>query len=768
MSGAEPSRFLGAVNVGLVSNGISAALREGKLQTVCDALGRMEKLGLCPSVLFDQGARELLIRECRLLVDDGKIEEFVEITESLAGYGFSVNEFVEPFTILNKCIERRDPKMAVRYASILPHADILFCSVIHEFGKKRDLVSALVVFEVSKWKSDGPNMYICRSIIDTCGLCGDSLKSRCVFEELLAQNIMPNIYVFNSLMNVNAHDLSYTLHVYKHMQTSGVSADMTSYNILLKACCLAGRVDFAQDIYEEVQHQTLKGTLKMDVITYSTIIKVFADAKMWEMALKIKDDMLYAGVTPNIITWSSLISAFANVGLVEQAVHVFEEMLLAGCKPNTQCCNILLHACVEACQYDRAFRFFHSWMKSGFQKTCHMKENNGNNGTQVSIKNACDNGANYTSHYIVDPQHSSFVKVVPFRPTTATYNILMKACGTDFYRAKALMDEMRMEGLYPNQISWSILINICGRSHNIRGAMQAFKNMRDAGITPDVVAYTTAIKACVENKNLKIALSLFKEMKRFRIRPNLVTYTTLLRARTRYGSLQEVQQCLAIYQDMRKAGYRSNDYFLKKLLEEWSEEVIKESERNQDSSFANNSYDKTDTCKPQCLLLEKVAVLLQKDFAKGSSVDLRGLSMVEARIVVLAVLRMIKEKYIQGKPVEDDIIIITGAGKEGPDHSQSEVQGAVIKVLRDELGLHVSAQPGSILDKNDSQSSANGSLPYGTPSKNDFPKRLESSARKPLDLGRLVVTMKSLHHWLEKRVRSTRKEVGGSNSSRCI
>jgi pentatricopeptide repeat protein len=34
-----------------------------------------------------------------------------------------------------------------------------------------------------------------------------------------------------------------------------------------------------------------------------------------------------------------------------------------------------------------------------------------------------------------------------------------------------------------------------------------------------------------------------------------VTYKTLLTARCKYGSLQEVQQCLAIYQEMRKAGY---------------------------------------------------------------------------------------------------------------------------------------------------------------------------------------------------------------------
>lgn len=58
------------------------------------------------------------------------------------------------------------------------------------------------------------------------------------------------------------------------IQKMNVKADMASYNILLKACCLAGRVDLAQDIYQEVQDLELSGALKLDVFTYSTIIKV--------------------------------------------------------------------------------------------------------------------------------------------------------------------------------------------------------------------------------------------------------------------------------------------------------------------------------------------------------------------------------------------------------------------------------------------------------------------------------------------------------------
>ena len=63
-------------------------------------------------------------------------------------------------------------------------------------------------------------------------------------------------------------------HFLSYKQNLGVTVDMASYNILLKACCVAGRVDLAQEIYREVQHLESTGKLKLDVFTYSTIIKV--------------------------------------------------------------------------------------------------------------------------------------------------------------------------------------------------------------------------------------------------------------------------------------------------------------------------------------------------------------------------------------------------------------------------------------------------------------------------------------------------------------
>lgn len=327
--------------------------------------------------------------------------------------------------------------------------------------------------------------------------------------------------------------------------------------------------------------------------------------------------------------------------------------------------------------------------------------------------------------------------MIPFKPTVATFNILMKACGTDHFRAKVLIKEMKTIGLSPNHISWSILIGIYGNSYDMKGALQALRTMRDTGIKLDVVAYTVAIKACVQNGNPRVAFSLFEEMKRYQLKPNWVTYRTLLRARSQYGSLREVQQCLAVYQDMRKAGYSSNDYYLKELLEEWCEGVISNSPKKSLDSI-DKGFNVNNSKKLGCLL-EKVATILQKDMDEYQAIDIRGLTKVEGRIVVLSVLRMIKENYQQGKIIQDDMTVIFGVGDESElsganDH---EVKRAIECVLRDELGLrvltgHKPHENGSALAKKPALSS-------------------DRQARRPQDSGFLKVSKESIHEWLQRK-----------------
>lgn len=284
--------------------------------------------------------------------------------------------------------------------------------------------------------------------------------------------------------------------------------------------------------------------------------------------------------------------------------------------------------------------------------------------------------------------------------------------------------------------------------------MQILKTMRESGVQPDVVAYTAAIKVCVKQRELNLAFSLFREMKKYQIQPNMVTYNTLLRARTRYGSLKEVQQCLSIYQDMRKAGFKPNDYYLKELIEEWCEGIIQDNNHRPQDQL--NSSSRRDLGGPHSLLLEKVASHLQKGNnaeTQSIAVDLRGLTKVEARIVVLAVLRMIKENYHPGESIRDDMFIVLGIQEVGAaaDKHQFDVKDTIIKLLRDDLCLEVL----SLGPKIPTEIRINVENPFN-PHSNLLDKKT-SPTRRPAVLQRLKVTRRSLYHWLQRNSNEQRR-----------
>jgi pentatricopeptide repeat protein len=64
------------------------------------------------------------------------------------------------------------------------------------------------------------------------------------------------------------------LYIISSLQKLGVPPDLASYNILLKTCCNAREFNLAQEIYEEIKKKEHGGALKLDVFTYSTMIKV--------------------------------------------------------------------------------------------------------------------------------------------------------------------------------------------------------------------------------------------------------------------------------------------------------------------------------------------------------------------------------------------------------------------------------------------------------------------------------------------------------------
>ena len=63
-----------------------------------------------------------------------------------------------------------------------------------------------------------------------------------------------------------------------------------------------------------------------DVITYNATIKACQEAKQWEKALALMEQMRRRGLKPDVITYNALISSSEKGKQLELALGIFEEM----------------------------------------------------------------------------------------------------------------------------------------------------------------------------------------------------------------------------------------------------------------------------------------------------------------------------------------------------------------------------------------------------------------------------------------------------------
>ncbi|XP_047061556.1 pentatricopeptide repeat-containing protein At5g46100-like [Lolium rigidum] len=120
------------------------------------------------------------------------------------------------------------------------------------------------------------------------------------------------------------------------------------------------------------------------------------------------------------------------------------------------------------------------------------------------------------------------MRAAGFAPTTATYNVLLKAHCSD--AAAPIDDAVRLFRNIPkpDACSYNTLIDgLCRRSRRAE-ALQLFSEMVANDIAPTVVTYTTVINWLAREGCLDDALEMFDEMVKRGIAPNVITYSSLI------------------------------------------------------------------------------------------------------------------------------------------------------------------------------------------------------------------------------------------------
>lgn len=278
-------------------------------------------------------------------------------------------------------------------------------------------------------------------------------------------------------------------------------ADTKCYNTILAAVANSKEVDiqFAEDLYGIMCEPVLFNTPrpKKNIVTYNTMINIYARCGKRDNAFKLLNEMLDAGLKPDKFTITSLVNSVVDDGDIDTALNLLSEMKKAGIKADVV-------------------------------------------GYNTVIKALCDKSKWFEAKTLVADMEARGIK-----PDSKTYGLLMNGllklnkpgpCLTLFESACA---DQNTAPLMQNVQLYTTAITAAATLGDYERALEYVSRMTFSGVKPNIKTLTSLMGACLTGKNYDYALDVFKKISK----PD--GYAQMLGVRA-YASLGEFDSALSM------------------------------------------------------------------------------------------------------------------------------------------------------------------------------------------------------------------------------
>ena len=278
--------------------------------------------------------------------------------------------------------------------------------------------------------------------------------------------------------------------------------------------------------------------------------------------------------------------------------QIVEDMKSMNLIPDITTFNTLLDTCLEQKKISLAFQFF-SFMKSR-HTTVKLEDSQANNYVDIVSYNTIlkgislqvnDRNSMEVNQELISQTLSLFqeLKDLSFIPTQITYNTVIEIFvrASEMHLAFKFYDEMRDNGLQPDNFTFSTLIKGIKNHHNANQRESPSKPRRSRGehsdlftldkvlelfecckqqpqFKPDEILYNCVIDACVKFNNLSKALEVYEEMKKLGVLPTSVTYGILIKG---YAQEKKFGNVMEIIDLLTSQGIKMNEQLYSSLID---------------------------------------------------------------------------------------------------------------------------------------------------------------------------------------------------------
>ncbi|KAL5999270.1 hypothetical protein ACLOJK_040720 [Asimina triloba] len=364
-------------------------------------------------------------------------------------------------------------------------------------------------------------------------------------EEVACGNSVPDA---TQLGNLSAEDVSLLVHriteivraedpqmlMEEHLEKLGIHYNAEIVEKVLKRCFKVGHL--ALRFFNWVK---LRPGFHHTTETFNTMIYIAGEARQFNMAEKLLEEMCTESCPKNINTWTILISHYGKEKMIGSALSAFEEMRKSGCEPDEAAYRSIINALCNVEKAELAMEFYKEMVLKninidmklyGILMCCLSVA-----GDKKSIRKIGDD----------------MMKISEI-PESEVYSCMLRSfcISGRIDEALELVDEVKDKNVMPDPENFKVLVKGLCRAGRVDGAME-FVNVKWPSLTGDGKVYEFIVNGYLRRGEFPKAFEVLNAMKESGYLPTVSTYTDVIQ---HLLCLNDYEKACEMYQQMQGNG----------------------------------------------------------------------------------------------------------------------------------------------------------------------------------------------------------------------
>lgn len=422
------------------------------------------------------------------------------------------------------------------------------------------------------------NLQATVTVIRNRGRAGDLKGAIAAFKKALASGTPLTAQVHNCLIDAHlqCNNAAGALEHFWQCAHAG-TADIVTYNTVLKALLGMGRVDEAESLRREM---AMRG-FAANRVTFHEFLHAKVVGGDQQGMWKVIDDMEASGITADAVTCAILAKSLKQDMNPANMKRVMKLVADVGGPVDEVLLSSVIEACIRTRRLDMLSEVMRKFEGGGHplnltpasygslikayghaRDVARMWElwkemvQRGLQFTAVTlgcmldalVRNGCVDQAQDLMHEVYDNQDTRFMV------NTVMYSTILKGLNWEkqIDRIFTVYDEMVKRGIACNVISFNTMIDACARCGAMDRLPSLLEGMRASGVEPDLVTYSTLVKGYSMHGDVSRGFKVLDEMKaNGKLLPDEILCNSLLDGCARE---HRVDDALRLLQDMKASG----------------------------------------------------------------------------------------------------------------------------------------------------------------------------------------------------------------------